>query len=251
MTYIKAELFRFSKIRGLKNFLIAIFLLILAGNGYFILLNPLQDKPFILEDLFYGFFMLSMMGLYLIFPLITSTYSSKTNYINQQLTLTKLSSIRIYFIDSFNAFMLSSFLFSIWTIMIIVISSLLFKMSPEVLSNSLDLKNFLVIQTVLLIAIGLSSVQAISFQRIFKNNILSTSFFILINYVLALIFLQLRYFSRIIEVFTYLFPMSLVSYFYKSNIDLKSYSIISLAILVLTLMITTLVINVKEKNEFN
>ena len=135
--------------------------------------------------------------------------------------------------------------------MIIVISSLLFKMSPEVLSNSLDLKNFLVIQTVLLIAIGLSSVQAISFQRIFKNNILSTSFFILINYVLALIFLQLRYFSRIIEVFTYLFPMSLVSYFYKSNIDLKSYSIISLAILVLTLMITTLVINVKEKNEFN
>ncbi|MCB2832447.1 hypothetical protein [Streptococcus dysgalactiae] len=109
MTYIKAELFRFSKIRGLKNFLIAIFLLFLAGNGYFILLNPLQDKPFILEDLFYGFFMLSMMGLYLIFPLITSTYSSKTNYINQQLTLTKLSSIRIYFIDSFNEYLRITF----------------------------------------------------------------------------------------------------------------------------------------------
>ncbi|HEP6134619.1 Uncharacterised protein [Streptococcus pyogenes] len=217
MTYIKAELFRFSKIRGLKIFLITILLIIIAGNGYFLLLNPYQDKPFILNDLFYGFFMLSMMGLYLIFPLITSTYSSKTDYINQQITLTKLSSIKVYLIDSFNAFMLSSFLFSIWTLMIIVISNLLFNKSSEFLPNSigLDLKNFLIIQIVLLITIGLSSVQAISFQKIFKNNILATSFFILTNYVLAIIFLQLRYFSNILEKLTYLFPMSLVSYFYK------------------------------------
>lgn len=161
--------------------------------------------------------MLSMMGLYLIFPLITSTYSSKTDYINQQITLTKLSSIKVYLIDSFNAFMLSSFLFSIWTLMIIVISNLLFNKSSEFLPNSigLDLKNFLIIQIVLLITIGLSSVQAISFQKIFKNNILATSFFILTNYVLAIIFLQLRYFSNILEKLTYLFPMSLVSYFYK------------------------------------
>lgn len=246
MTYIKAELFRFSKIRGLKIFLITILLLIIAGNGYFLLLNPYQDKPFIVDNLFYGFFMLSMMGLYLIFPLITSTYSSKTNYINQQITLTKLSSIKVYLIDSFNAFILSSFLFAIWTFLIVVIASLLFKKSPEVLPNSLDLKNFLIIQIVLLIAIGLSSVQAISFQKIFKNNIIATSFFILTNYVLAIIFLQLRYFSNILEKLTYLFPMSLVSYFYKETIDIQSYLLISLIILVITLIITSVLIYLLE-----
>ncbi|HER7473546.1 TPA: hypothetical protein ACNYIK_001557 [Streptococcus pyogenes] len=246
MTYIKAELFRFSKIRGLKIFLITILLIIIAGNGYFLLLNPYQDKPFILNDLFYGFFMLSMMGLYLIFPLITSTYSSKTDYINQQITLTKLSSIKVYLIDSFNAFMLSSFLFSIWTLMIIVISNLLFNKSSEFLPNSigLDLKNFLIIQIVLLITIGLSSVQAISFQKIFKNNILATSFFILTNYVLAII--QLRYFSNILEKLTYLFPMSLVSYFYKEIINIQNYLLISLIILVMTLIITSVVISLLE-----
>lgn len=246
MTYIKAELFRFSKIRGLKIFLITILLLIIAGNGYFLLLNPYQDKPFIVDNLFYGFFMLSMMGLYLIFPLITSTYSSKTNYINQQITLTKLSSIKVYLIDSFNAFILSSFLFAIWTFLIVVIASLLFKKSPEVLPNSLVLKNFLIIQIVLLIAIGLSSVQAISFQKIFKNNIIATSFFILTNYVLAIIFLQLRYFSNILEKLTYLFPMSLVSYFYKETIDIQSYLLISLIILVITLIITSVLIYLLE-----
>lgn len=241
MSYINAEFYRYTKIKGLKLFIFTMLIVIVLGNLYFWILNPIQDEPFNLKDLLNGFFTLSMMGIYLVFPLIITAYSIKSRYINQQISMSNIKSIKVYLIDCINTLIMATVLFGIWTIFILLISSIFFGI------DTVSVIDFLTINFSLFVAVCVSSIQSISLQKIFKNKIIATGIFIFSNYVLAIIVLQLRFFSNILEFFTYMFPMSLVAYFYKNTISFSLFFIISLIVLSITISITVFFIKMNEK----
>ncbi|WP_414049940.1 hypothetical protein [Macrococcus animalis] len=136
---------------------------------------------------------------------------------------------------------MATVLFGIWTIFILLISSIFFGI------DTVSVIDFLTINFSLFVAVCVSSIQSISLQKIFKNKIIATGIFIFSNYVLAIIVLQLRFFSNILEFFTYMFPMSLVAYFYKNTISFSLFFIISLIVLSITISITVFFIKMNEK----
>lgn len=174
-------------------------------------ISSLQEEILNSGDVFYMIYMFFMMGIFLAFPIVTSSYFKKSNYIKQQ-----------------------------------IISSLFGNSGMCLNKDSFSVEKFIYHQFTLLLLIITLSIQAICIQKIVENQFLSSGIFLLLTYVIPLILMQLRFFSDMISLFSKAFPMCQIAFLFRGDTNIIQYFIVIILNIIIALGLSNVVIERKE-----
>lgn len=210
-------------------------------------ISSLQEEIFNSGDVFYMIYMFFMMGIFLAFPIVTSSYFKKSNYIKQQIISSKVSKKSTLLNDTLISSTINFIMFSIVTIFTIIIVSSLFGNSGMCLNkDSFSVEKFIYHQFTLLLLIITLSIQAICIQKIVENQFLSSGIFLLLTYVIPLILMQLRFFSDMISLFSKAFPMCQIAFLFRGDTNIIQYFIVIILNIIIALGLSNVVIERKE-----
>lgn len=208
----KGEWFRHRKITAYKIFVVTLITFSLGINLFLKIISSHQNFPITMLDGFRVSISLYLMGLILAFPLITTAFTNKSKFIQEQLVSSGVTPIQIYLIDIVMGAIISTITFSILQVFTWLFGYII--LGPAEVSLNFGKANYNI--GVILLAILLTNaslvVQSISLQKIVRNPIISTGVFILISYIISIILIQLRFFSNIAGKLSLLFPICDVNY---------------------------------------
>lgn len=249
MQYFKAEIFRHSKIRIYIIFSVLLIFISLAINSLLRLVAPYQDFELTMFDSMYSLITVLLMGLYIVFPIITSAFSVKGNYIKEQLESSKISVNHIYAVDLIIALIICMLTYSLLVATHILSSRFMLDFTDkEFVFGKSNLSMWIVLIMIFIVIIN-STIQAISLQNLLSNKVLSTGLFIFITYVVAIILLQMRSFSEIALYASYLFPMCTLSYLISGQIGFQIFLLLNIFIASFTVATIIITNKIRERRK--